>query len=165
MTVLHIAVAILFISISGLVLAGSHGDHGDEHSDAKIGNGLIVIRSTHNVVETADKLELILTQKGMTVFARIDHSAGAKKVEKVLRPTELIIFGNPKVGTPLMQCAQTIAIDLPQKMLIWEDSEGLTWLGYNAPQYLKQRHQVNDCDNIFKKITGALRKFATAASQ
>ena len=81
---------------------------------------LISVKSQHSVKETADRLENVLTEKGMTVFARIDHAAGAKKVEKILRPTELVIFGNPKVGTPLMQCAQSVAIDLPQKALIWD---------------------------------------------
>lgn len=78
----------------------------------------------------------------MTVFTRIDHSAGAKKVDKELRPTELVIFGNPKVGTPLMQCVQTVAIDLPQKMLIWQDEAGTTWLSYNNPSYLAKRHHI-----------------------
>jgi uncharacterized protein (DUF302 family) len=170
MTVLNTMVAIFFISTASIVIAGSHGDHsGDKHqshdNNPATNNGLVIIKSNHTVIDTADKLEALVTKKGMTVFARIDHSAGAKKVEKSLRPTELIIFGNPKVGTPLMQCEQSIAIDLPQKMLIWEDSEGVTWLGYNDPQHLKQRHQVSGCDHIFKKITGALRKFATAASQ
>jgi uncharacterized protein (DUF302 family) len=161
-TALHIAIATLLISITSLALAENHGNN----SEAKnTHNGLTVIKSVHNVANTAEKLEMILTQKGMTVFARFDHSAGAKKVGKILRPTELIIFGNPKVGTPLMQCAQSIAIDLPQKMLIWEDSEGITWLAYNDPQYLKQRHDVNGCDKVFAKIAGALHKFATAASQ
>lgn len=163
MTALNTMVAIFFISTANIAIAGSHGDHSKDNHTAD--NGLVTMKSHHTVTDTADKLEALLTKKGMTVFARIDHSAGAKKVGKSLRPTELVIFGNPKVGTPLMQCAQSIAIDLPQKMLIWEDSEGVTWLGYNDPQYLKQRHHVSGCDKVLAKVAGALNKFATAASQ
>ena len=87
--------------------------------------GLISVKSVHSVSVTADPLESILKNKGMNVFARINHGAGAAKVGKTLRPTELVIFGNPKVGTPLMQCSQSIAIDLPQKALIWKDEAGI----------------------------------------
>jgi uncharacterized protein (DUF302 family) len=164
MTVLNIVVATFFISTTHLVLASSHGNH--DHIDTKkTDNGLIVVKSEQGVSDTADKFESLLTQKGMTIFARIDHSAGAKKAGKSLRPTELIIFGNPNVGTPLMQCARSIAIDLPQKMLIWEDSEGATWLGYNDPSYLKERHQIAGCDKILHKIAGALQNFAHAAAK
>jgi uncharacterized protein (DUF302 family) len=83
-------------------------------STAAAGNGLISVKSSHDVKATADRLENILNQKGMTVFIRINHSAGARKVGKTLRPTELVVFGNPKIGTPLMQCSQSVAIDLPQ---------------------------------------------------
>lgn len=128
-------------------------------------NGMVNVKSNHNVAKTADKLEAILQEKGMTVFTRIDHAAGAKKVDKELRPTELVIFGNPKVGTPLMQCAQTVAIDLPQKMLIWEDTKGVTWLTYNDPSYLMQRHKIKGCDPVLQKVTQALQNFANAAAK
>ena len=148
------------------ILLFSHVIFGsDQPFNPQAANGLTVVQSQHSVTDTANKLNDLLLKKGMTVFARIDHSAGAKKVGKTLRPTELVIFGNPKVGTPLMQCAQTIAIDLPQKMLIWEDDKGVTWLGYNAPQYLQQRHSVSGCDKVLKKVSGALHAFASAASQ
>jgi uncharacterized protein (DUF302 family) len=98
-------------------------------------NGIISVKSSHDVKATADRLENTLKQKGMTVFIRINHAEGAQKVGKKLRPTELVIFGNPKVGTPLMLCSQTTAIDLPQKALIWEDGEGQVWLSYNDPNY------------------------------
>ncbi len=91
-------------------------------------NGIISVKSSHEVKATADRLENVLNQKGMTVFIRIKHAEGAQKVGKKLRPTELVIFGNPKVGTPLMQCSQSTAIDLPQKALIWEDEKGQVWL-------------------------------------
>ncbi len=100
----------------------------------------------------------------MTVFARINHAEGAEKVGKQLRPTELIIFGNPKVGAPLMQCGQSVAIDLPQKALIWEDEAGQVWLSYNDPKYLAKRHSINDCDEVIKKIETALGNFAKTAT-
>ena len=100
----------------------------------------------------------------MTVFNRINHAAGAKRVGKVLRPTELIIFGNPKVGAPLMQCSQTVGLDLPQKALIWEDEAGLVWFTYNAPRYLDRRHGLAKCSPVLKKIENALRNFAVAAT-
>ena len=127
-------------------------------------NGLVSVKSSHEVKTTADRLENALKQKGMTVFARIDHAAGAQKVGKKLRPTELIVFGNPKVGTPLMQCRQSTAIDLPQKALIWEDEEGQVWLSYNDPNYLVERHGITGCDEIVKKIETALNNFAKAAT-
>ena len=127
-------------------------------------NGIISVKSSHEVKATVDRLESTLKQKGMTVFIRINHAAGAEKVGKKLRPTELIVFGNPKVGTPLMQCRQSTAIDLPQKALIWEDGEGQVWLSYNDPNYLVERHGITGCDEVVKKIEKALSNFAKAAT-
>ena len=127
-------------------------------------SGLITIKSVHDVATTADRLENVLNQKGMNVFARINHAQGAQKVGKKLRPTELLIFGNPKVGTPLMQCRQSVAIDLPQKALIWQDEDGRVWLSYNDPEYLVERHQIKGCAEVVKKIKGALGNFAKAAT-
>ncbi len=126
--------------------------------------GLVNVKSYGNVKDTADRLEKALTAKGMTVFIRIDHAEGAQKVGKSLRPTELIIFGNPKVGTPLMQCGQSVAIDLPQKALIWEDEAGQVWLSYNDPKYLAKRHGIKGCAEIIKKIENALGNFAKTAT-
>jgi uncharacterized protein (DUF302 family) len=126
--------------------------------------GMISVKSEHTVAVTADRLEKILLSKGMTVFKRIDHAAGAQKVGKTLRPTELVIFGNPKVGTPLMLCSQSVAIDLPQKALIWQDEAGQVWFSYNDPAYLALRHNIQGCDAVLKKIAGALGKFAAKAS-
>ena len=128
------------------------------------GSGIISIKSSHNVKITADRLENNLIAKGMTVFTRIDHTEGAQKVGKKLRPTILIIFGNPKVGTPLMQCGQSVAIDLPQKALIWKDETGQVWLSYNDPKYLAKRHGIKDCVEVIKKIETALSNFASAAT-
>lgn len=127
--------------------------------------GMITLESQHGVSATADRLESLLKEKGMTVMNRISHSDGAAGVDLELRPTEVVIFGNPKVGTPLMQCAQSVAIDLPQKALIWEDESGQVWLGYNDPGYLKQRHSIEGCDEVLEKISGALNNFATAATK
>lgn len=128
------------------------------------GEGLISVRSAHDVKQTADRLESVLKEKGMTVFIRIDHAQGARKVGKDLRPTELVIFGNPKAGTPLMQCAQSVAIDLPQKALVWEDSEGIIWLSYNDPKYLEKRHGIKGCEKAIANIEKALGNFAKKAT-
>ncbi|MEN8759456.1 MAG: DUF302 domain-containing protein, partial [Desulfobacterales bacterium] len=123
-------------------------------------NGLVNVKSTHSVKDTADRLVKALEAKGMTVFIRIDHAAGAKKAGLSLPPTELVIFGNPKVGTPLMQCSRSVAIDLPQKALIWEDDQGQVWLAYNDPAYLATRHAITGCEAVLKKVDGALKNFA-----
>ena len=128
-------------------------------------NGLVSVQSAHSVPETADRLEGMLNEKGMTVFIRIDHGAGAKKAGGALRPTELLIFGNPKVGTPLMQCGQSAAIDRPQKARIWEDDAGQVWVSYNDPAYLAGRHDLKGCDEVLAKVTKALANFANAAAQ
>ena len=127
-------------------------------------NGIITVKSSLEVKATADRLENVLKQKGMTVFLRINHAEGANKVGKKLRPTELVVFGNQKVGTPLMQCSQTTAIDLPQKALVWEDSEGQVWLSYNDPNSLVKRHGITGCAEVIKKIEKALNNFAKAAT-
>ena len=127
-------------------------------------SGLIQVKSSHTVKETADRLEQALKNKGMKVFARINHAAGAQNVGIKLRPMELIIFGNPKVGAPLMQCQQIVGIDLPQKALIWEDETGKVWLSYNDPNYLADRHDIKDCTEVIKKIENALKNFANMAT-
>ncbi|WP_165856862.1 DUF302 domain-containing protein [Marinobacter sp. JSM 1782161] len=126
-------------------------------------DGLITVQSPHSVETTADNLEAVLDAKGMTVFTRIDHALGAREAGLDLRPTEVVIFGNPKVGTPLMQCTQSVAIDLPQKALIWQDAEGQVWVGYNDPQYLKERHDIEGCDEVVGKIEKALGALVGAA--
>jgi len=131
---------------------------------ANTDSGLTHQKSAYSVKQTTDNLINILKKKGMTVFARIDHAAGAKKVNQTLRPTELVIFGNPKVGTPLMQCAQTTAIDLPQKALIWEDDKGDVYFSYNNPNYLVTRHNITGCEKVIKKVTNALAAFAKAST-
>jgi uncharacterized protein (DUF302 family) len=126
-------------------------------------NGMVTKKSPHDVATTANKLVTALKAKGMTVFDVIDHAKGAAGVGIELAPTTLVIFGNPKVGTPLMKCSRTAAIDLPQKMLIWTDKDGQTWVAYNDPAFMAKRHSVSGCDEVVKKITGALGKFSGAA--
>ena len=126
-------------------------------------DGLIVKKSPYSVKVTADHLVTALEAKGMTVFARIDHSANARKAGLKLPPTIVVIFGNPKIGTKLMQCAPTMAIDLPQKMLIRQDANGQVRIAYNDPLYLAKRHHINDCGPVVKKISAALAHFSDAA--
>ena len=103
-------------------------------------------------------------EKGFTVFARIDHAAGAKKVGQELRPTQLLIFGNPKVGTALLQGNQSVGLDLPIRVVAWEGADGAVWVAYNDPAYLTTRHQISDRDKVVGKMTGALQKFTDAAA-
>ncbi|CAM3685220.1 DUF302 domain-containing protein [Rheinheimera salexigens] len=126
-------------------------------------DGLVKYESHHSVKETADRFESIAKSKGLTLFARIVHQKNASGVGLELRPTEVIIFGNPKVGTPLMQCAQDVAIDLPQKVLVSEDADNKVWLSYNNPSYLMKRHDIKNCDEVINKISGILGKLSKAA--
>jgi len=103
-------------------------------------NGIVDVPSNHSVDETVERLKSILQSKGITLFALIDHSGEAEKVGMKMAPTKLLIFGNPKGGTPLMLAAPSIAIDLPLKILVWQDGQGKVWLSYNSPEYLKERH-------------------------
>jgi uncharacterized protein (DUF302 family) len=106
------------------------------------GNGIIDKPSHHSVDETVEKVREILHAKGVTLFALVDHSGEAEKAGMKMRPTKLLIFGNPKAGTPLMVAAPSSAIDLPLKLLVWEDGEGKVWISYNSPEYLKGRHNL-----------------------
>ncbi|HRY14531.1 MAG TPA: DUF302 domain-containing protein [Candidatus Competibacteraceae bacterium] len=121
--------------------------------------GLIVLESPLGPKETMDRLEQIVEQKRMKIFARIDHAAAAREVGESLRPTEVLIFGNPRVGTKLMECGQTVGIDLPLKMLVWMDASGQVWLGYEDPDALAARHGVAQCP-IVRRISKALAEFA-----
>ncbi|KVX03122.1 DUF302 domain-containing protein [Shewanella frigidimarina] len=125
---------------------------------------LISLESHYSAKETADRFESIIKDKGFTVFARIDHQKNAAGVDLTLTPTEVIIFGNPKIGTQLMLCNQMVAIDLPQKVLISEDADNKVWLSYNNPEYIKQRHNIAGCDKVISKISGVLSKLSMAAT-
>ena len=111
-------------------------------------DGLVAIKSPFAAKETMNRFEENAKQRGLNVFARIDHAAGAAKIGKTLRPTEVLIFGNPQGGTPLIECAQSVGIDLPLKALVWEDAQGQVWLGYNDPAFLARRHGVAQCPAV-----------------
>ena len=133
-------------------------------ASAAAADGLVNVPSTYNVEETADRLEGVLNEKGMTIFNRIKHSEAAAKVGIELRKTELIIFGNPKVGSPLMKCQQSAAIDLPQKALVWEDENAKAWISYNDPRYLEKRHNIAGCEEVLAKTEKALAGITKSAA-
>jgi uncharacterized protein (DUF302 family) len=128
-------------------------------------DGLVTIPSSHGPEETMNRLEAEVRAKGMTVFARIDHAAGAKAAGLSLRPIDLLIFGNAKAGTPLMQSVPTIGIDLPLKALVWQDASGATWLSYNDPGWLAKRHRAGpEGEATVHAMTAALNAVAKAAT-
>ena len=127
-------------------------------------NGVISVESQLSVEETVAKLQIVLKETGSKIFAVVNHSAGAASVGAELRPMQVVIFGNPKAGSRLMKCAQTVGLDLPQKMLIWQDESGKVWLSYNDTAYLKERHGMKGCRAVLKKITGGLSKLAKSAT-
>ena len=128
-------------------------------------DGLITIRSSYGPQDTMNRFEAEVRAKGMTVFARIDHAAGAAAVGLSLRPTELLIFGNAKGGTPLMQSMQTIGIDLPLKALVWQDASGGTWLSYNDPSWLAKRHGLgHEVEATVGAMAAALDAMARTAT-
>jgi uncharacterized protein (DUF302 family) len=116
-------------------------------------NGMQYLSSPHSVPETLKRVEAILKEKGLTIFCRVDHSGEAEKVGLKMQPTQLILFGSPKAGTPVMVASPTIAIDLPLKALIWEDAGGKVRVSYNSPEYLQQRHNVPA--DLVKNISAA----------
>ena len=123
--------------------------------------GIVDIPSNHSVDQTVDRIKGILEAKGITLFALVDHSGEAEKVGMEMPPTKLLIFGSPKAGTPLMLAAPSIAIDLPLKILVWEDGQGKVWVSYNAPEYLKQRHGLPE--NLVANIAVVATLAAKAA--
>ena len=132
---------------------------------AQAADGMNTLMSPYGVTETVDRLEKVVSDKGFRIFARVDHTKGAAGVGLELRPTELLIFGNPKTGTLLMQSDQTAAIDLPMKYLVWQDAAGKVHVGWNDPAWMAARHGITDRSELVKKMTGALMKFATAATK
>jgi len=128
-------------------------------------DGLMTLPSSFDPKETANRLSAAVAARGMTVLARIDHAAAAAKVGMELRPTEVLIFGNPKGGTPLMQQSQTIGIDLPLRALIWQDEGGKTWLAYNDPEWLAKRHGAETgTGTVIATMTATLRAVAKEAT-
>jgi uncharacterized protein (DUF302 family) len=128
-------------------------------------DGLITLTSKNDFATTLERLDGILAQKGVTVFARVDHAAGAASVNLPLGPTTLLIFGNPAAGTPLMQAAQTAGIDLPLKALIWQDADGSVKLSYNDPAWIAARHALGDkAAAAVKAMSSVLAAFAQYAT-
>jgi uncharacterized protein (DUF302 family) len=119
-----------------------------------VANGIVTLPSPYTVPETLDRLEEILRQKNVNIFARVDHSGEAEKVGLQMPPTQLLIYGNPRGGTPIMLAAPLSAIDLPLKALAWQDTEGKIWLSYNDPQYLKDRYGF--ANDLLAPISGAI---------
>jgi uncharacterized protein (DUF302 family) len=124
---------------------------------ASAADGLVTVKSPHSAAETMSRLETAVKARGLNVFARVDHAAGAQSIGKALRPTAVLIFGNPEGGTPFMECAQSVGIDLPLKALVWDDAAGQTWVGYHDPAWLAQRHGAASCPvvgNLSKALAG-----------
>lgn len=126
---------------------------------------IAVMRSAHDVNETINRLEAALRAKGVTIFARIDHAANAQAVNVSLRPVQLLIFGNPKLGSPLLASNPMVGLDLPMKALAWEDADGKVWLGYTAAATIAERYRIEDRAAVIDKMTGALKNFAAAATR
>jgi uncharacterized protein (DUF302 family) len=147
-------IATLFL-LFGLTAIGAH---------AQEAAGLISVESKHDVPTTTEKFVAAAEEKGLKVFNRIDHAAGAQSVGMSVPPTELVIFGNPEIGTALMKCGPTVAIDLPLKALIWQDSEGVVRVSYNDPTWLVERHGLAGCEPVVEKVSGALAGLAETAT-
>jgi uncharacterized protein (DUF302 family) len=129
------------------------------------GDGLVSVRSAHDVVETARRFRDVAEKAGLTIFSDIDHGQNAVAAGLVLKPTRLLIFGNPRGGTPLMQANRTAAIDLPFKALVWEDDNGTTWLTYNDPRWLAGRHNIDSsADAAIQAIDSGMKKLSLAAT-
>jgi uncharacterized protein (DUF302 family) len=128
-------------------------------------DGLVSLHSQFSVPQTLDRFEAAAKDAGLKIFARLDHAKGAASVGQQLRPTELLIFGNPKVGTGVMSSNQRAGIDLPLKVLAWQDPEGVVWLSYTRPDYLFERFQITDRTEVANRIDTALAKLAKAATQ
>jgi uncharacterized protein (DUF302 family) len=156
MRIKHSIVAVLSLLLVGFATTASVAIAGDD--------GLISKKSNYSVKETLDRLEGVLKKKGITIALRWSHSDNGNKVGIPLRPTELLIFGNPKLGTNFFTSKQTAGIDLPMKALAWEDEKGQVWLTYNDPSYIAKRHGINDRDKVKNKMTGALDKLTSVAT-
>ncbi|MBT6136766.1 MAG: DUF302 domain-containing protein [Rhodospirillaceae bacterium] len=143
----------IFLSLAIMLPSASHAGT----------DGLIIKTSDFDVIKTLDRLGIALERAGITIFARIDHAKGAKKVGMELPPTALIIFGTPKIGTPLMTSNRMIGLDLPLKALAWQAEDGSVKLGYTDPAWLAKRYGITDRDKVFKKMAGALGKFTEMA--
>ena len=129
-------------------------------------HGMIAVKSAFDAKTTMDRFDAAVKAKGMNIFARVNHAAGAERIGKTLRPTEVLIWGSPQGGTPMMLCAQTVGIDLPQKALVWQDAKGDVYLGWNDPVHLvKNRHETPGCEAVTTGVAAAIAGFAKEATQ
>ncbi|MEO0346605.1 MAG: DUF302 domain-containing protein [Pseudomonadota bacterium] len=129
-----------------------------------VDDGLRTVPSAYDVPTTVKRLEAALTKRGMTIFNTIDHAAGAARVDQSLRPTVLVVFGNPRVGSRLMNCEQRVGIDLPMKALVYQDANGDTYLAYNPGSWIAERHGLGACSGVVQNVNNALAAFANAAT-
>jgi uncharacterized protein (DUF302 family) len=134
------------------------------HPDDSAATELVTLPSVHNAAKTVERVKALLVQKGIELFAHIDHAAAAKKVGLSLRPTQVLVFGNPKAGTPLMQSQQTIGLDLPLRVLVWEDETGKVWLTYRGVANLASQHHLKGQDQAIKALDAGLAALARAAT-
>jgi uncharacterized protein (DUF302 family) len=146
---------ILIIALTALFATGAMAEDVE---------GLVKIKSEHSVKVTLDRLEKVLKSKGITIAMRWNHSAKAKKVGIEMRDTELLVFGNPKLGSHIMTAEQTAGIDMPLKALAWKDASGQVWLGYNDPAYIAKRHHITDREDVVKKMSNALAAMTAKAA-
>jgi len=123
----------------------------------------VAVQSAHEVDVTVDRLREIIEDRGMTLFTEIDHAEGARDVGRQLRPTRLLLFGNPAVGSRLMGCRQSVGIDLPMKYLVWRDAEDEVWIGYNDPGWIARRHTMTGCRQVLENVRSALDQMALEA--
>ena len=129
-------------------------------------HGMIAIKSAHSAKVTMDRYEAAVKAAAMNIFARVDHAAGAQRVGKTLRPTEVLIWGSPQAGTPMLECSQTVGIDLPQKALVWQDASGDVYLAWNDPVHLvTTRHETKGCEGVTTSIAQSMANFAKQATQ
>ncbi len=129
-------------------------------------HGMIAVKSAHNAKTTMDRFEAAVKAANMNVFARVDHAAGAQRIGATLRPTEVLIWGSPQGGTPMLLCSQTVGIDLPQKALVWEDAKGDVYLGWNDPVHLvTNRHETKGCETVTANVAKAIASFANQAAK
>ncbi|MDX1422202.1 MAG: DUF302 domain-containing protein [Kiloniellales bacterium] len=131
---------------------------------AQAEDGLVKKLSARGVQTTMDSLQNLVENKGLTVFARIDHAAAAAEVGEDMLPTQLLVFGNPAIGTQLMTSQRTVGIDLPIKVLIWEEADGRVWIAYNDPAYLAERHGIKDRRPVLEKMKAAISGIVSAAA-
>ena len=154
--------ALLTLCLLPFVYAQQGGGTGGEPA-GEVG-GLVTLQSANSLADTEEELTRALEENGLTVFTVIDHAANAEEAGLDLLPTRLVVFGNPNLGTLLMQDARSVAIDLPQKMLLWEDADGNVFVSYNDPAYLAERHNLTGVDDTLETISGALQNLAGAAT-